>query len=164
MRRHKTLIFILLILLAGLIWWWYSRGEGEGASAGGQDASLIYDRLWVDQKPKMAKEYIQALVVVEHLPVGIFQKASAYRAELERFDYRLRKDVLDLRLPQTDREAKVRFSISACKDLPPYDLCLVLDRHPLDGPRRFYGLRNPKRGSDAHRALHERLLRTLSRK
>ena len=83
MRRKKTLIIIILIVLAGLIWWYLSRRQDAATSA--EDSSLIYDRVWVDQKPKMSKAYIHALFVAEHVPVGIFQKASAYRLELERF-------------------------------------------------------------------------------
>ena len=162
MKQKKTLIIIILIVLAGLIWWYFSRRQD--AATGAEDSSLIYDRVWVDQKPKMSKAYIQALFVMEHLPVGVFQKASAYRLEVERFDYRIDKGQIDLRLPQTDRKAKIRYSITSCNELPPYDLCLTLDKHPMEGPRRFFGLRNPKRGQASHRAMRERLVRTLKRR
>jgi hypothetical protein len=162
MRRKKTLIIIILIVLAGLIWWYLSRRQDAATSAA--DSSLIYDRVWVDKKPKMSKAYIHALFVMEHLPVGVFQKASAYRLEVERFNYRIDKNVIDLRLPQDERKAKIRYTIRSCKELPPYDLCLTLDKHPMDGPKHFFGLRNPNKGKPPHRAVRERLERTLRRR
>lgn len=159
-KRKYLILLILAIILAAL--WWYYRDEPDVAQQPHEDPSLIFNRLWVDSKPKKDTDYIHAMVVLNKLPIGAFQRASAYRLLAERFDYRRKRDTLDLFFPQTEWEAKLSFRVWSCKELPPYDLCLELSKNPWEsGPRRYYGMREQNRASDRHKALRRRLLHTL---
>jgi hypothetical protein len=151
---------VILIIVVGVIGWYLTRDDAEQQKA--ERPSLIYNRLWVDKKPKLSKDYVHALLVMEQMPVGIFQRASAYRFEAERFDRRIKKSTIEIWFPQTEKEARVRFQISACRELDPYDLCLDLDKNPMGGPTRFYGMRQPKRAGTKHKALRRDLTEQLA--
>ena len=72
---------------------------------------------------------------------GAFQRSSTYDWHIERFDYKREGKSLKLTFPQTGKTAEVTYTISACDNLPPFDLCLDLSDNPWGGPKRFYGKR-----------------------
>lgn len=155
MRGKKWIWVLVAALVALFIWWWSSGGEQEAARRRG-DKSLLRDRTWVDSKPKKHTDYVNAFIAVGHVPIGYFVKASSYDVRLERFDYGGKDDKLRIVFPQTGREAEITYKVTACDDLPPFDLCLDLSDNPWGGPKRYYSLR------DSH--AEEKHLGTLRRR
>ena len=99
------------------------------------------------------------MMLIDAVPLGVFQRASAYRLELERFDHQVEGNRIALHFPQSGKRAKVTFRITSCNDVPDFDLCLTLDNKLWGGPLRYYGQRNPDRRRKALTArLRARLL------
>ncbi len=148
--KRKLTVLVLLGLAAGAAYWTL-HGNAQTTR---EDASLIFDRAWVDSIAGTDKtQFVRAFLVVKRLPVGIVQKASRYRLEVERFSYKKIKDgKLALIFPQTGKKASITYTIETCDDLPDHDLCLNLSSNPWGGPTRYFGKRARKRGS-LHQAL-----------
>lgn len=142
-KSRSWLLLLVVLLIAAAIWWlWRGRGgdrAGADEARRGEDPRLLLDRAWIDSKPTRHTDYVQAMIVLSDAPIGAFQKASAYHAELEIFEYRRDGGRLKLRFPQSDRKHEVGYRIERCDDLPPFDLCLTLKANPWKGaPRRYY--------------------------
>jgi hypothetical protein len=96
------------------------------------------------------------MIAVSNAPIGIFQKASAYQATSELFEYKRRGNAFALHFPQTGEKRETRFQIRPCRDLPPFDLCLELRDNLWGGPRRYYGLTDPdKERAELGEVRHE---------
>jgi hypothetical protein len=107
-----------------------------------EDPSLLVDRAWIDSKPQKYTDYMQAFFASSQRPISVFQRASSYDIHLELATFRRDKDKVTMTFPQTDRQASFSYTIRACNDLPPFDLCLDLSENPWGGPKRYYGLRD----------------------
>lgn len=149
--KSKTIVGVIVLVAAGAAYWAVS---GDDAQRRKEDASLIFDRAWVDSLPGKDKtKYMHAFVVAKRLPFGVVQKASRYRLEVERFGYKKAKaGELALTFPQTNKRANVRYTIESCQELPGHDLCLTLTSNPWGGPKRYYGKRQRRKGK-VHAAL-----------
>lgn len=120
---------------------------GPDASDKGEDPALLVDRLWVDSEQEKLTDYVHASLFAGRQPFGAFQKASAYDIHLELFRYKRDGTTIEVTFPQTKRTANIRFSISSCNDLPPFDLCLDLSENPWGGPKRYHGMREQEDGA-----------------
>jgi hypothetical protein len=142
MSRKWLLWLIVLILL--YVGWRYFRGDAGPAneSPRGENPALLLDRVWIDSEPKAYTDYINAMVALSDVPLGVFQKASAYHMTLEIFEFHRDGAKVRLRFPQTDTNKKFGYTIRTCNELPPFDLCLDLNKNPWGGPKRYYGLRD----------------------
>lgn len=149
MKRNRWWVVVVLLALVWLGWRWWRGGSGaDTAEAQAEDPALIANRVWVDSKPKKHTDYIQAFLVLDAVPIGVFQKASSYDLHLEQFEHRRDRSRLQVNFPQSGKKADVRFKIRRCDDLPPFDLCLELSKNPWRGaPRKYYGMRD--RGREA---------------
>jgi hypothetical protein len=162
----RSWLWILLLLLIAAAVWWLMRGRGAGEGeidpARGENPRLLLDRVWVDSKPQKHTDYMQVMIALSDAPIGAFQKASAYRAELEIFEFKRDGARVDLVFPQSNSKKRFSYTIEKCDDLPPFDLCLTLNDNPWKGaPRRYYGA---SEGGDEARALGDlrhRLLHDL---
>lgn len=123
------------------------------------DPALITDRAWFDSKPEKYTDYVQAFYASRYAQTAVFQKASAYDYHVELAQFRRDARKLSLTFPQNGKSAEVTFSVSACKDLPPFDLCLDLDANPWGGPKRYHAMREQEedgsRLDHASRALRQ---------
>lgn len=133
--RLSALAVLGLVLLA--LWWWRSDGSDQAGPA--RDSSrLLYDRVWVDSLPEKHTDYMHAMLVLRDAPVGVFQKASSYHAILEVFEHQKKGKRLRVFFPQTRTQKGMKFRIHECDELPPFDLCLDLEKNPWGGPKRYY--------------------------
>lgn len=140
MNARKWLILVLLLLLAYLGWkYLWPRDRGQAEARRGSDPSLVLDRVWIDNMPERYTDYVHAMLVLSDAPVGLFQKASAYQANIEIMEFRREGGTLKIHYPQNGKSETVRFKISRCNDLPPLDLCLDFAKGPWHGPKRYYG-------------------------
>ncbi|HUH04671.1 MAG TPA: hypothetical protein VML75_21895 [Kofleriaceae bacterium] len=145
---RKWLIWLIVLFLLFLGWKYFRGHEGERADAQrGENPALLLDRVWVDSEPSAFTDYIHAMIALSDVPLGVFQKASAYQLNLEIFEFHRDGSKMVLRFPQTDTSKKFGFKITGCNELPPYDLCLDLNKNPWGGPKRYYGVRDA--GSEA---------------
>lgn len=103
------------------------------------DASLLFDRVWVDKQPEKQTDYVQAFYAIENQKAGIFANASTFDLHLERFDFKKGKGKLDVVFPQTGKKGEVAFTIKKCSEVPGFDLCLDIKSNPWGGPTRYYG-------------------------
>jgi hypothetical protein len=126
---------LLLLMIAAC----HSSSEQRG-----EDPSLIFGRPWLEAKPSHGRDFVHAMFVAPQAPVGVFQRASAYEARLELFRFERQGSTMRLRFPQTGRAAELSYKITACDELPPFDLCLDVSKNPWDGPRRYYGMRRAR--------------------
>jgi hypothetical protein len=109
--------------------------------APGEDPSLVTGRVWVETRAQRPTDYVHGIFLLPRPHFGAFQRSSAYDFHFERFDYKRDDKTLKLTFPQTGKTADVTFTVSACNNLPPFDLCLDLSDNPWGGPKRFYGKR-----------------------
>src|SRR4029079_18356785 len=84
-----------------------SFGSGPDASDGGEDPSLLLDRVWVDSQPEKLTDYVQASYFAGRQSLGVFQKSSAYDYRFELFRWKRDNKQVELTFPQTGKAAKV---------------------------------------------------------
>jgi hypothetical protein len=111
------------------------------AAAPADDPTLLLDRPWFDSKPDKYTDYVQAFYASRYSQTSVFQKASAYDFHFELATFRRDGSKLALAFPQTGKTADVTYTVRACNDLPPFDLCLDLDRNPWGGPKRYFAMK-----------------------
>jgi len=149
-KSRKWLVILILILVGYLVWkYLWPKGADDADLRKGDNPALILDRVWVDSNPERYTDYVHAMLVLSDVPMGLFQKASAYRMELELFEFKRDNNKLVVHFPQSDSGKRVKYTISHCNDLPPFDLCLDLSANPWQGPKRYYSVSD----SDQARAL-----------
>jgi hypothetical protein len=150
MRHGGKWLLLILLVAGGYLGWRHFRGGPAGErTLKAEDPALLLNRVWIDSRPKKAQDFINVLFVTDRLPLGIFQRASAFRLLAERFEYHRDGRVLGLTFPQSKRNDRVSFEIRACNDLPPMDLCLELSRNPWEGgPTRFYSKRESEKSDE----------------
>jgi len=124
--------------------WRLVTSPGSGASgpdAAAADPSLLFDRVWLDAQPDKPTDYVQAFYASQSAETSVFQKASSFDFHFELATFRSSGTKLSLFFPQTGKTAEVSFSVRACSDMPPFDLCLELSNNPWGGPRRYHGMK-----------------------
>lgn len=134
--RAKVAVWAALGVLAVGAW----RLAGHSAPA--DDPSLVLDRAWFDKKADKYTDYVQAFYASRYAKTAVFRKASAYDIHLELATFRRDEQKLVFAFPQTGRTAETTFTVRACNELPPFDLCLDLSENPWGGPRRYYGMKD----------------------
>lgn len=145
MRRAPLLLASAALALAGC-----SHPSGE-------DPSLVFDRLWIDSQPSKPTDYVNAVYLVPRPGIGVFQRSSTYDFHFERFDHQRDGQKLHVTFPQSGKASDLTFTVTACKDLPPFDLCLDLSQNPWSGPRRYHGMREQDDDDAALRRLRANL-------
>ena len=138
--KWLVLILLLVIVYVGWKYLWPSGAETSN-QARAEDPSLLLDRVWIDSKPDKYTDYVHAALFIDDIPMGLFQKASAYHVNLEIFEFKRDGKKVKVHFPQSDKKRQFSFKVSSCDELPPFDLCLTLSKHPWGGPKRYYGLR-----------------------
>jgi hypothetical protein len=131
--------------------------SGKKARPAHEPPERITEFVWIDRLPKHEKEFFHGLFLLRGVPIGFFQKASAYQIFAERFDVLRDGAKLDLRFPQSGKKAQVTYRIERCDAPEPFtDLCLELSKQPWQGPRRYYALELERaRRSERFRPLVE---------
>lgn len=137
----KTRRWLLLPGLALLAYAGY-RTLGDTDSARDEPPGMLFSRLWMEKVPDKPTDYIQGAYVLGTPAVGMFQRSSAFDYHIELFRYDQSGNKLELDFPQTDKKAKISYTIKGCDDLPPFDLCLTLSDNPWGGPKKYYGFRD----------------------
>ncbi len=140
-----------LFALAGLA----LVAAGCTSRAADEDPSLLFGRLWFETKPQSPTDYVHGAYLVSRPAMGLFHRSSAYDFHFERFDYKRDGKKIALTFPQSGRKAEISYTIKACDELPPFDLCLDLADNPWGGPKRYYGTRQQEEDAAVRRARAE---------
>jgi hypothetical protein len=139
----KSRRWLLLPLVAVLAYLGFRWLEGPAETARDEPPGLLFGRVWLEKVPEKPTEYVQGSYVLETPALGMFQRASAYDFHVEIFQYDQDGGKLKLTFPQTDKSAKITYSIKGCDEMPPFDLCLTLSENPWKGgPKKYYGFRD----------------------
>lgn len=146
----KTRRWLLLPLLALPAYLVLRSLGGDAGTTRDEPPSMLYSRLWLEKVPDSPTEHIQGAYVLDTPALGMFQRASAFDYHIELFRHDQKGNKLDLSFPQTERTAKITFTIKGCEDLPPFDLCLTLSDNPWGGPKTYHGFRD---AGDEEKAL-----------
>jgi hypothetical protein len=142
--RHKLFALALLAAVVGglsLLGPHATRGGDTGAL---DDPGLVDNRLWVDGRPEKHTDYVHAAIFISRANFGLFERASSYDVRFEFFDMTRDPQRITLTFPQTNRSATIGFSVKACDEKKPFDLCLDLTSNPWGGPKRYYGFSQPE--------------------
>jgi len=139
-RHPLTAAAVLLALgLAGA----GSLVAGAGALLGGAEEEpaanprLILGRVWFDRYPEKRTEDVQIFIFLGG-GIGLYEKGSAWRSSYDVFEFERQGDALKMTFLHDKKNADTKFTISACEEKPPFDLCLDLVDSPR-GPKRYYG-------------------------
>jgi hypothetical protein len=130
---------------------------GCSSRTGDEDPALLIGRVWFETKPQQATDYVHGAYLLPRPSIGLFHRSSAYDFHFERFDYKRDGQKLALTFPQSGKKAEVGFTIKACTELPPFDLCLDLAENPWGGPRRYYATRQQDEDDAAARHMRAEL-------
>ncbi len=143
MLRHLLLlaarrpIAALVLAVAGLVAFLSALGSLRGTEDAAGNPRMILNRIWFDQYPDKRTDQVQMWIFFGG-GIGIHEKGSAYRYTTDVFEFERQGDKLALTFLQDKKSVETKFTITACDDKPPFDLCLDLVDSPR-GPRRWYG-------------------------
>jgi hypothetical protein len=154
MRARVAVVTLIAATLLYVLW---PAAEPDDSALDGGDPELLADRVWLEAMPTSRTQHVHVLYVLADAPYGVFQRASAYQATLEVFEYIRDRAKLDLRFPQSGKKADVRVRARSCSDHPPFDLCLDLAKNPWGGPTHYYGFRDTDTAPEVVRELGHRL-------
>lgn len=151
----KTRRWLLLPLLAVLGYLGLRALGGEPEAARDEPPAMLFSRLWLEKVPEKPTDYVQGSYVLDTPAVGMFQRASAFDYHVELFRHEQKGNKIELDFPQTDKKAKITFTIKSCDDLPPFDLCLTLSENPWGGPKKYHGFRDADEEAEALPGMRE---------
>lgn len=123
------------------------------------EPDLVFDRTWLTPIPEDERDFFHVMIVARAQKLGVFYKSSQFRLEEELFEFDHDAKTLKIRFPQSGKRATVRYAVKACDALPPFELCLDLNRNPWGGPKRYYAFRDD---DDTERHGFAPLLKRLS--
>jgi hypothetical protein len=131
-RRPLTSVALLLALgVAGA-----SALFGDAEEPAG-NPRLVLGRVWFDRYPEKRTEEVQIFIFLAG-GIGIYEKGSAWRASNDIFEFERQGDALRMTFLHDKKNADTKFTVRACDEKPPFDLCLDLQDSPR-GPKRYYG-------------------------
>jgi len=161
MKKRKTILILLTLLVLAYLAWRYLGGGGDARLAA-ESPDLAVNRVWIDSQPEKYTDKVNAFLMVDYARLGIFQEASQYAGRFELFEYRRQGANVELKFPQDGRAGAIEFTVSECTELHPYDLCLDMKENPWGGPTRYYGMRDEDQ-NDSLSALHRALAASAER-
>ena len=131
---RKLIVLLLIVIGVYFLWRWWN---GPDQSVADRGQKLFYDRLWVDHLPKDERDELQAFAAITDEPIGIFQKASAWRANYELFRYEPAGDgKATLLYPQTREKERIAYRATQCNEKG-FDFCLEVTGNSR-GTRRYF--------------------------
>src|SRR5688572_3994208 len=102
MKKRKTILILLTLVVLAYLAWRYLGGGGEPALLA-ESPDLAENRVWVDSQPERYTDKVNAFLMVDYARLGVFQEASQYAGRFELFEYRRKGATADLKFPQDGR-------------------------------------------------------------
>ncbi len=140
--RNKLVVVGVLAALVGLGLGLRGRRDTPLDPPGPESAAAtsprdLLNRIWFDRLPEKRSDEVTIGIFLGG-GIGLFDTGSAYRAAFELFEFERKSTELDLVFLHDKKRAAVKYTVTACDDRPPFDLCLTLEGAPR-GPKRLYG-------------------------
>jgi hypothetical protein len=111
-------------------------GRTEKNDALGNPRAVL-GRVWFDAYPKKSTDNVQIWIWLGG-GIGINETGSFWRTSFDIFEFERQGDKLSMVYLQDKKTVDTRFSIKACDEKPPFDVCLDLT-NALGGHSRYYG-------------------------
>jgi hypothetical protein len=96
----------------------------------------ILGRPWFDKLPQKRSDEADLWIFFAG-GIGLEDKGSYFRSTFDLFELERQKDRLDIVFLHDKKKAQTTFTVKACDEKPPFDLCLVLHT-PLKGVTKLY--------------------------
>jgi hypothetical protein len=96
----------------------------------------ILGRVWFDRYPKKPTTEVNIAIWLAG-GLGIYESGSAYRSNVEFFEFERRGNRLDTTLLQDKKKSETGFKVEKC-DEEPFNVCLTID-DPARGPKKYFG-------------------------
>ena len=109
----------------------------DDAEVAARDPKQILGRVWFDRLPKNRSDEV-TIAIWFGGGIGLYEKGSTWRSTMDFFEFERRKDALDITFLHDKKSSTTKFTIEACDDLPPFDLCLKFSDPPR-GPKVLHG-------------------------
>lgn len=106
------------------------------ADTADRPARLLLNRPWFDHYPESTRDEVSLWIWLAG-GIGLHERGTTWRTSFELFEFERHGSDVEMRFLQDGEEARTRFTVTSCDDLPPFDLCLTLDAAPR-GPQRYY--------------------------
>jgi hypothetical protein len=97
----------------------------------------ILGRVWFDALPEKPTDDMNIWIWLGG-GIGIHETGSFYRYGMDIFDFERQGDKVSMMYLHDKKKVETKFSIKACDEKPPFDLCLDLTNE-LGGRKRYYG-------------------------
>jgi hypothetical protein len=146
-KRPLTLVAVLGVTVVGIAIGSWSLVSGGGCHCTKKPRTSavepmnsprkILSRGWYDSLPKKRTDNVN-FIYFGGGGIGIYHKGSRYRHSVDVFDFERQNTKLAVKFLQDGKTTSTQFSIKACNDKPPFNLCLDLTNSPR-GPKRYYG-------------------------
>lgn len=101
------------------------------------EGRAVLNRAWFDRVPASGQDDVDLWIFFAG-GLGIQLSGSSYRWSTDVFDLERQKNRLELVALQDRKITRFSFTIEACTDKPPFDLCLY-PSEPLRGKKVLYG-------------------------
>jgi hypothetical protein len=136
-RYHKkaTLLTLAAVLAIGTAL--FSWTSDEPPSTAERPGRLLLNRIWFDSAPQTPRDEIGVFIWLAG-GIGVYQRGSSVRAAYDIFEFERNGNAFTMTFLQDSEQVSTEFTIEACDEQPPFDLCLTL----LNAPRernRYYG-------------------------
>jgi hypothetical protein len=133
-QQHKVATIctsLALVLGAAALGTWSSEPAPEE-----RPTRLLLNRVWFDRVPESNRDDVGLWIWLAG-GIGIYQQGSAYRASMDIFEFERNGRGLAMSFLHDGAAHNTEFTIEACDELPPFDLCLTLLEAPR-GRNRYY--------------------------
>jgi hypothetical protein len=114
----------------------HDTADDESVDAFDGNPRNILGRLWFDKLPQKRSDEFDLWIFFGG-GIGLEDKGSYFRSTFDLFELERNKDRLDVVFLHDKKKAQTKFTVKACDEKPPFDLCLVLDT-PLKGVTKLY--------------------------
>jgi hypothetical protein len=102
-----------------------ARSATDGVEAEGSPR-LLLGRVWFDKLPNKPRDEAHIWIFFGG-GIGVHESGSAYRGSYDWFEFERQGSKLDGKFLHDQKKLSTRFTVGACDDHPPFDLCLTLD-------------------------------------
>jgi hypothetical protein len=93
--------------------------------------------VWFDHYPEKSTDDAQIWIWFGS-GLGVHEAGSFWRYAFDFFEFERQGDKISMTYLQDKKTAETRFTVTACDEKPPFDLCLDLT-NALGGRTRYYG-------------------------
>jgi hypothetical protein len=129
---------------------WHARTPSRLSSSGANEdcialptdggelpARAILGRIWFDRYPEKPTDSINLAFFLAG-GIGFYDSGSAYRSCSDIVEFERQNDKLQMKFLQDGKQAEMRFKVTKCDDVAPFNVCLTIDNPPR-GPKRYFG-------------------------